>query len=123
MSLTLFPLSANVFEFEKAIDFVDLEAFANTKRHLKDIEVIVLWGAWQGLTYEETAEVYGYSTTYLRQDVGPKTWKLLSEVLGEKVSKTSFKGALERKFQCSFLHISAHTEILNKSNHSFHNIT
>jgi hypothetical protein len=124
MSLTFLSLSANAFEleFEKAINFLDIKAFANTKKHLKDIEIIVLWGALQGLTYEETAEAYGYSTTYLQQDVGPKIWKLLSEVLGEKVSKKNFKAALGRKIQCNFTNISTHTKISSQCNHLFRNI-
>ncbi|WP_348235325.1 NB-ARC domain-containing protein [Trichocoleus sp. DQ-A3] len=67
------------------------------KRHLKDVEVAILRGAWQGQNYEEIAEVYGYSAKYLKQDIGPKLWQLLSEALGEKVSKTNFQAALERR--------------------------
>ncbi|WP_250123831.1 hypothetical protein [Chroococcidiopsis sp. CCMEE 29] len=44
----------------------------------------VLQGAWQGQTYEEIAEAYGYSASYLKQGVGPKLWKLLSHALGER---------------------------------------
>lgn len=98
MNLNLLPSSASVFEFEKALKFVDATVFVNTKKHLKDVQVVVLRGAWQGLTYDEIAENSGYTAKYLKQDIGPKLWKLLSEVLGEKVSKTNFQAALERQF-------------------------
>ncbi|MHC5780096.1 MAG: hypothetical protein ACYTXP_41080, partial [Nostoc sp.] len=35
---------------------------------------------------------------YLKHDIGPKLWKLLSQVLEEKVSKTNFRMAIERQF-------------------------
>jgi len=83
--------------FEVAIKIADTAVFIKTERHLKDIEVAILRGAWQGQNYEEIAEVYGYSAKYLKQDIGPKLWQLLSEALGEKVSKTNFQAALERR--------------------------
>lgn len=98
MNLNLLPSPTNDFEFEKALRFVDATVLAKTKKHLKDVQVIVLLGALQGFTYDEIAEKYSYSAKYLKQDIGPKFWKLLSEVLGEEVSKTSFRVALKRHF-------------------------
>lgn len=89
-------------DFEEVLKVVDAAVIAKTKRHLKDIEVVILRGSWQGRKYEEIAETEGYTTKYLKQDVGPKLWKLLSEALGEKVSKNNFQAALERqwRFDC-----------------------
>lgn len=84
---------------QEAIKVADVAVFARTKRHLKDIEVIVLKESWKGLKYEQIAEAYGYTAEYLKHDVGPKLWKLLSEALGEKVSKKNFQAALERQCQ------------------------
>jgi WD40 repeat protein len=83
-------------DFDELIILIDAAVHNNTQRHLKDTEVLVLRGAWSGQGYEEIAEAHHYTTQYLRQDVGPKLWKLLSQVIGEKVSKTSFRMALER---------------------------
>jgi WD40 repeat protein len=83
-------------DFDELIIFVDAAVHENTKRHLKDTEVLVLRGSWGGQGYEEIAEAHHYTTQYLRQDVGPKLWKLLTQVIGERVSKTSFRTALER---------------------------
>lgn len=88
--------------FDEALKLVDAGVFARKKRHLKDVEVIILKGAWQGQRYEDIAEAEGYTAKYLRQDIGPKLWKLLSEVLGENVSKTNFQTALERQWQRSY---------------------
>ena len=83
---------------EEALNFVDEIVFTKTERHLKDIEVYILRGAWQGHSYEKIADAIGYTPNYLKQDIGPKLWKFLSQVLGEgeKLSKKNFKTALER---------------------------
>lgn len=39
--------------------------------------------------------------SYFTRDVGPKVWKLLSQALGETVSKTNFHSALERRWRSS----------------------
>ncbi|MBD2415724.1 hypothetical protein FACHB389_25650 [Nostoc calcicola FACHB-389] len=88
-------------DFEEVFKVLDANVLAKTKRHLKDVEKFVLRGAWQGQTYEEMAKAsnYCYTPSYLKQDVGPNVWKLLSETLEEKVSKTNFRAALERRAQ------------------------
>ncbi|GAB1542501.1 NB-ARC domain-containing protein [Scytonema sp. NUACC21] len=84
-------------EFEEAFRVADAAVFAKTNRHLKDVETVMLRAAWQRKKYDEIAETYGYAAEYLKHDVGPKLWKLLSDALGEKVSKINFKVALERR--------------------------
>jgi hypothetical protein len=84
-------------DFETALKIVDAAVVAQTKRHLKDIEVAILRSSWQGKKYDEIAQVYGYTTEYLQHDVGPKLWQMLSEAFGEKVSKKNFQAALERQ--------------------------
>ena len=83
--------------FEEALKLADAAVFTKTNKHLRDIEIIVLRGSWEGQEYHKIAETYGYAAEYLMQDVGPKLWKLLSEALGERVSKKNFKEALERR--------------------------
>lgn len=79
---------------EEVVEAVDAAVFTRGGRHLSLVEIVVLRGAWQGLTYEQTAETCQYSLTYIKQAAGPKFWKLLSEVFGEKVSKTNFSSRL-----------------------------
>ncbi len=83
-------------DFDELIILIDAAVYEHTQKHLRDIEVLVLRGSWLGQRYEEIAEAHHYTAQYVRQDVGPKLWKLLSAVLGERVSKTSFRAALER---------------------------
>lgn len=86
------------FTCEVAIELIDESIYKNTKVHLKDIEIKVLQASWEGLTYQEMADKYGYSAEYLNKDIGYKLWSKLSEAIGqgEKVSKQNFKEALKR---------------------------
>jgi WD40 repeat protein len=87
-------------DVEQALAFTDALVFAKAGIHLSDLQQAMLresW-SWQRQSYDQIAETYGYSPTYLKHDVGPKLWKLLSEVIGEKVNKTSFRAAIERRF-------------------------
>lgn len=113
-------------ELETAIAFTDALVFAKAGIHLSDLQQAMLrasW-SWQRQSYDQIAEAYGYSATYLKHDVGPKLWKLLSEVLGEKVTKTSFRAAIERQFQAegavssvssAFHAISAQSDLIQAS--------
>ncbi len=85
--------------WEQALKLVNEKVFAQINRRLGNVESAILRGAWQGQTYKQIADVFGYSTSYFTRDVGPKLWKLLSQVLGETVSKTNFRAALERQWQ------------------------
>ena len=82
---------------EQALLLANHLLYQATGKCLSDVETVILVGSWQNQTYDQIAENAGYADSYLRRDIGPKLWKKLSQVLGEKVSKTSFKAALERK--------------------------
>lgn len=86
--------------FDDAFQVLD-DVVAKTQPRLKDVEKFVLQGAWQDQTYDQIADAsnYRYTPSYLKQDVGLKLWKRLSEVLGQSVSKTNFRAALERLSQ------------------------
>jgi WD40 repeat protein/DNA-binding HxlR family transcriptional regulator len=88
-------------DIETALAFTDALVFAKVGTHLSDLQQAMLRSSWsmQRQSYDQIADQYGYSATYLKHDVGPKLWKLLSEVLGEKVNKTSFRTAIERCYQ------------------------
>lgn len=83
-------------DFEQALEVVNESMFVHCGRHLTDVETAILLGSLQSQTYEQIAFTSGYSTSYIARDVGLKVWKLLSQVLGETVSKTNFQTALER---------------------------
>jgi WD40 repeat protein len=83
-------------DFETAIDIANAALAECVDRYLSDVEVQLLQGAWRNDTYEQIAEAAGYSSSYLARKVGPQLWQRLSQALGETVSKTNFKAAIER---------------------------
>jgi hypothetical protein len=83
---------------EEVIQTIDAAVFAKTGKHLKQVEILVLKGAWQARTYEQIAETCQYSLNYIKQVSAPRLWLSLSEVLGEDVSKTNFRFVVERKW-------------------------
>ncbi|MBW4634126.1 MAG: AAA-like domain-containing protein [Iphinoe sp. HA4291-MV1] len=82
--------------FEETRKVVEAAIQEHEHRHLNDVELTILRGSWEGLTYDKMAEDSVYEANYLKGDAGYKFWKLLSEVLGESVSKRNFRAVLER---------------------------
>lgn len=85
--------------WEQTQNLADTLVFKYTSKHLSDIEIDVLRGAWEGKSYEEIAEQLFRSLSYINKDVGYRLWKRLSEALGEEVTKKSFRQALKREWQ------------------------
>lgn len=50
------------FAWENAQQIVDHLLFRNTGKHLSDIEIVILRGAWENKTYEEIAEAENYTS-------------------------------------------------------------
>jgi WD40 repeat protein len=83
--------------FEQALEVANTAVSAKFGRRLSDVETAILKGAWQNQTYEQIAQTSGYSVSYLTRDIGPKLWKLLSQALGEMVSKTNVQAVLKQQ--------------------------
>jgi hypothetical protein len=86
-----------VIPFDTALKVADAAVFSHAARHLKNIEVAVLRGALQGQKYDRIAEDCDYAPEYIKNDVGPKLWQLLSSSLGKKVSKTNLTAVLAQR--------------------------
>lgn len=87
----------NFIPFETALKIADAAVFSRNSRHLRNIEVAVLRGALQGQKYDQIAEEFDYAPEYIKHDVGPKLWQLLSSSLGEKVNKTNLMAILAQR--------------------------
>ena len=83
-------------ELKEALELADKLIYAHTGKHLNDLEREIFSGSWQGHTYEK---IYPLNPEYVEKDVAYKLWRKLSNVLGEKVTKKNFRGALERSHQ------------------------
>lgn len=84
------------FDLKQAVAVANEIVYERNQKHLSDVEIAVLKGAWNREDYDSIAVHNKYSTSYISQDVAPKLWRLLSEMLGEKIRKSNFKEALQR---------------------------
>jgi hypothetical protein len=65
------------------------------RKHLTDTQRKIFKESWEGKTYQEIAEICQNSFSHIDNE-GAALWQLLSEALGEKVTKKNFQGAIER---------------------------
>jgi hypothetical protein len=81
---------------EEALEFVDNLVFLKTGEHLDKTQRIILRNLWEDekRTYQDIANMRGYTEAHLKA-VGAGLWHLLSDVLGEKVSKSTFQGVVQ----------------------------
>lgn len=98
------------------LQFADRLIFAQTGKHLDDVQKSVITGVYQGKTYDEIADDCKRSESRVR-NVGRQLWQILSQQLGEDINKSNFRSTFQR------LHIqsSQNQKIchVNGSNHNF----
>jgi hypothetical protein len=63
--------------------------------YLSTVQELVVRQCWQGMSYEEIAESSGYDPDYLR-GVGARLWQILSNAVGDRISKTNFRSMLRQ---------------------------
>ena len=99
-------------DVKEVLRFADDLVFAKTGEHLEDLQEAILGGVWEGQKYSQIAEASHCSEGHVR-NVASKLWKRLSNVLGEEVTPSNLRSALERRqlfivssnFGNDFLHI------------------
>ncbi|MEG3976898.1 NB-ARC domain-containing protein [Microcoleus sp. herbarium8] len=80
---------------KEVVKLADDMVFAKTGKHLNDLQEKILRGTWQQEDYNEIAKDVNLSEARVRE-VGMELWQSLSQELGEKVSKSNFRSAMER---------------------------
>jgi NB-ARC domain len=80
---------------KEVLKMADDIVFAKTGKHLDDLQEAILRGTLQGEKYTKIAEESHCNESYVR-DVGSKLWQILSEGLGEEVSKINLRSAMGR---------------------------
>ncbi|MEG4391381.1 NB-ARC domain-containing protein [Microcoleus sp. BROC3] len=84
---------------KEALKIANRIVFEKTGQHLDDLQAAVLRGTLEHETYKHIAKNFDCSESSVRK-VGSELWQILSEELGEDVSKSNFRSAVER-FQLS----------------------
>ncbi|MEM6450377.1 MAG: AAA-like domain-containing protein [Cyanobacteria bacterium P01_D01_bin.105] len=80
------------------LNFVDQLVSQGTDHSLTDLQRLLLSECWQmsHKTYDEIAESCNYSGCYIQRRVAPELWRLMSEVVGVKVTKSNCKSVIFR---------------------------
>ena len=81
------------------LEFAETLIHEQTDTYCSELQRQILIATLQGerKTYDQLAEECGYSAKYVKQDVAPKLWQLLSQAVDEKVHKSNVKAVLEQR--------------------------
>lgn len=90
-----------MIEAEALLEFIEELVYADKGENFSDLQRTILLASLQGsrITYDQLAEDCGYSPKYVKQDIAPKLWLFLSDVLGQKITKANVRAALERELR------------------------
>jgi len=80
---------------KEALNLANKIVFEKTGQHLDDLQAAVLKGTLERETYKHIAKDFDCSESSVRK-VGAELWEILSEELGEDVSKSNLRSAIER---------------------------
>jgi hypothetical protein len=81
--------------------FTEQTIYSATGERLSDLQRLILRELWQNTkkTYEQIAIEHNYSGNYIQQVAAPRLWRLLSDVLGQKVTKSNVRRVLEQHLE------------------------
>ncbi|MTJ51762.1 tetratricopeptide repeat protein [Anabaena sp. UHCC 0253] len=99
---------------DDALKFTQSLIENHTKKPLNDSQMTVLRGCLEGKLYREIDNLYNFSEDYSKE-IGFDLWKILSKILGVKVTKNNFRTVIEQKLQTEKKKISNY-EISQKCN-------
>jgi tetratricopeptide (TPR) repeat protein len=80
---------------DTAIVGIDRLVALETGKHLNDLQIFLLQQVWLGKKYTEIAEDYHCTEGHVK-DIAADLWKLLSQLVGERVTKTNLRSILKR---------------------------
>ena len=86
---------------ENLLELAETLIHSQKNVYCSDLQRGILITTLQGerKTYEQLADEYGYSPKYVKQDVAPKLWHLLSAAVGQKVTKSNARAILEQEMR------------------------
>ncbi|MBD2457926.1 tetratricopeptide repeat protein [Nostoc sp. FACHB-87] len=80
---------------EAALAWLETIIPAQTGERLSELQKVILQQVWLGRKYLDIAHAYGCTEGHVK-DVGSQLWKLLSQVLRQKITKSNCRATLER---------------------------
>ncbi|WP_377476092.1 MAG: NB-ARC domain-containing protein [Microcoleus anatoxicus] len=85
-------------DFEEALKIIDDLVFAKKGELLSDLQKAILQASWENYTYKEMAEKLPYNEGHIKNEAS-LLWKLLSNSLGDQISKKNLRVALKKRSQ------------------------
>ncbi|HAZ48241.1 MAG TPA: ATPase [Cyanobacteria bacterium UBA11369] len=82
-------------DVKEVLKIADRLIFTKTGKHLDDLQEAILRGAVQNQKYSKIAEEFNCTEGHVK-DIASELWKVLSNVIGEDVSKSNFRSTMER---------------------------
>jgi AAA+ ATPase superfamily predicted ATPase len=82
-------------DIAEVLKIADDLVFESTSKYLDDLQKSIVQGVYEGKKYSKIAEESHCSKGHVT-DMASNLWKVLSEAIGEKVSKSNLKSAIER---------------------------
>ena len=107
------PITGQTMGAEAVLNQAEALFFAETGRHLSDLQRTILQQVWQGQRYWAIAESYGCTEGHVK-DVASQLWRILSRTLGEKVSKHTLKTVLARRLGAELARPALEIEIASR---------
>ena len=91
----------NMSNYEEILVFAEELLYGKIGNYFSDLQRTILLNTLQGSrkTYDQIAEECGYSPKYIKQDIAPKLWQLLSQALERKITKSNVKATLEHQMR------------------------
>ncbi|HIK06239.1 MAG TPA: ATP-binding protein [Trichormus sp. M33_DOE_039] len=85
---------------EEALELLDNLVFDQTGKRLDTVQRVILRYLWEDRkqTYKNIADLCRYTEGHVKT-VGAELWQILSDVLGEKVTKSTFHAAVQRFYK------------------------
>jgi NB-ARC domain len=80
---------------QEALKIIDRLLEQHQRGTLKTIQAAIVSQVWRGDSYQGIGRELGYEPEYIKQ-VASQLWKLLSEVVGQKVSKSNLCAIVQR---------------------------
>ena len=102
---------------EEMLDTASRLVSEATGKDLTDLQGDLLKACWGNQTYDEFAQTHQYCSDHIKR-VGSDLWKLFSQALGKKVSKSNFRQALvqfqHKQYEKLYSEIQKKRDVLSK---------
>ena len=95
------------------LNLLDELVFAKTDQHLDYLQKTILQGTLEGYKYSDIAKESHLSEGHIR-DTASELWKILSEVLGEDITKSNIRAVLKKSQ--FYNHISSGRDFVSLNN-------